>query len=461
MTAFWFSCVLLGMGIHPVPRENHDRRILLRTTPDRIQVLYRHEVDETRALYDLTEHDVDLSKINDRNDIHKAYVEFLAKRIPKNLILKGPKGEIPWTASRTSFEVLDHLRVDLFFEAPMAGLAQGEKLTLEEGNYASDPISLVLMGPWGGPNLPVGKRFLEVEARWGNIGEEEAKRTPAAMELSPKGTSVEGQGAHEDGVIVLKDGLIDLILGQKHGLPILLLLSFVFGAGHALTPGHGKTMVAAYLIGERGTVYQAVLLGLVTTLTHTAAVLIIAGLLPIVVPEAQAVDVQRLLNLVGGLILTGMGGWLLLLRLTGMADHYHGPGGHTHGPGGHTHGPGGHSHGHEPVSPSGARASSWGVVLLGITGGLVPCWDAVAMLLFAMASGRTWLALPLLVAFSAGLASVLVALGIVVVKSRDAIQKRTGDTDSFERWTGRIAILSALIIVGMGIWLCAKAGVGS
>jgi ABC-type nickel/cobalt efflux system permease component RcnA len=52
-------------------------------------------------------------------------------------------------------------------------------------------------------------------------------------------------------------------------------------------------------------------------------------------------------------------------------------------------------------------------------------------------------------------------LGIVVVKSRDAIQKRTGDTDSFERWTGRIAILSALIIVVMGIWLCAKAGVGS
>jgi hypothetical protein len=445
MAAFWFSCVLLGMGIHPVPRENHDRRILLRTTPDRIQVLYRHEVDETRALYDLTEHDVDLSKINDRNDIHKAYVEFLAKRIPKNLILKGPKGEIPWTESRTNFEVLDHLRVDLFFAAPMAGLAQGEKLTLEEGNYASDPISLVLMGPWGGPNLPVGKRFLEVEARWGNIGEEEAKRSSVAMELSPKGPPAEWQRAHED-------GLMDLILGQKHGLPILLLLSFVFGAGHALTPGHGKTMVAAYLIGERGTVYQAVLLGLVTTLTHTAAVMIIAGFLPIVVPDAQAGDVQRVLNLFGGLILTGMGGWLLLLRLSGMADHYHGPGGHTHGPGGHTHG---------PVAPSNGKTSSWGVVLLGITGGLVPCWDAVAMLLFAMASGRTWLALPLLVAFSAGLASVLVALGIVVVKSRDAIQKRTGDTDSFERWTGRIAILSALIIVVMGIWLCAKAGVGS
>ena len=438
MAALWFTCVLLGVGLHPVPKENHDRRILLRTTPDRIQVLYRHEVDETRALYDLTEHDVDLSKINDRNDVHKAYVDFLAKRIPKNLVLKGPQGEIPWTASRTSFEVLDHLRVDLFLEAPRGGLAAGTKLTLEEGNYASDPVSLVLMGPWGGPNLSAGKRFLDVVAKWEDLGEWEANPIATDTELSSKDSVPKGSGSDED-------GLIDLILGQKHGFPILLLLSAVFGAGHALTPGHGKTMVAAYLIGEKGTVYQAVLLGLVTTLTHTAAVLVIAGILPILVPDAQAGDVQRVLNLVGGLILTGMGGWLLLLRLSGMADHYHGPGGHSHG----------------PVSLSGGKTSSWGVILLGITGGLVPCWDAVAMLLFAMASGRTWLSLPLLVAFSAGLASVLVALGIVVVKSRDAIQKRTGDSDGFERWTGRIAILSALIIVGMGVWLCAKAGVGS
>ena len=437
MAAFWFSCVLFGMGLHPVPRENHDRRILLRTTPDRIQVLYRHEVDETRALYDLAEHDVDLGKINDRNDIHKAYVGFLAGKIPKNLVLKGPHGEIPWTFTSTSFEVLDHLRVDLFLEAPRGELARGAKLKLEEGNYASDPISLVLMGPWGGPNLLPGKRILEVEAQWRDFGDEDARASATEKERPSMVSLSEGTGPPEE-------GLIDLILGQKHGLPVLLLLSLVFGAGHALTPGHGKTMVAAYLIGERGTVYQAVLLGLVTTLSHTAAVLIIAGILPVMLPDAHPGDVQRVLNLVGGLILTGMGGWLLLLRLSGMADHYHGPGGHTHG----------------PTSPSGARTSSWGVVLLGITGGLVPCWDAVAMLLFAMASGRTWLALPLLIAFSAGLASVLVALGIVVVKSRDAIQKRTGDSDGFERWTGRIAILSALIIAGMGIWLCANAGVG-
>ena len=83
------------MGLHPVPKENHDRRILLRTTQDRIQVLYRHEVDETRALYDLTEHEVDLSHIRDRNDVYRAYADLLRKRIPGNLVLMGPKGEIP------------------------------------------------------------------------------------------------------------------------------------------------------------------------------------------------------------------------------------------------------------------------------------------------------------------------------------------------------------------------------
>ena len=412
------------MGLHPVPKENHDRRILLRTTQDRIQVLYRHEVDETRALYDLTEHEVDLSHIRDRNDVYRAYADLLRKRIPGNLVLMGPKGEIPWETTLVHFEELDHLRVDLLLEAPRGNLPVGASLSLEEGNYASDPLSLVLLAPWGGPNLVPGKRFLSISATWEDqfVGENQATERPPSEE-----------------------GIIDLILGQQHGLPILVFFAMVFGAGHALTPGHGKTMVAAYLIGQRGTIPQAILLGLVTTLTHTAAVIVIAALLPILVPDAKAEDVQRILNLVGGLLLAGLGGWLLLLRLSGLADHHHGPGGHSHGP---------------SIPKEGKKTSSWGVIVLGITGGLVPCWDAVAMLVFAMASGRTWLALPLLIAFSAGLASVLVALGIVVVKSRDSLQKRTGGSDGFERWTARVAIISALLITGMGVWLCARAGVG-
>ncbi len=414
--------IVFLMGLHPVPRENHDRRILLRTTPGRIQVLYRHEVDGARALYDLTEQDVDLGPIRNRNDIYQAYADLLRKRIPGNLVLKGPKGEIPWETNLVHYEEMDHLRVDLLLEAPRENLPVGAPLSLEEGNYASDPLSLVLMAAWGKPNLMPGTRLLNINATWADAFEGEDDHTS------------------RDGIFH-EEGIIDLILGQQHGLPILVFFAMIFGAGHALTPGHGKTMVAAYLIGQRGTIPQAILLGLVTTFTHTAAVIVIAALLPILVPEAKAEDVQRILNLVGGLLLAGLGGWLLLLRLSGLADHHHGPGGHTHGP---------------SIKREGDKTSSWGVIILGITGGLVPCWDAVAMLVFAMASGRTWLALPLLIAFSAGLASVLVALGILVVKSRDSLQKRTGSSVGFERWTARVAMVSALLIMGMGVWLCTK-----
>src|SRR5439155_27187441 len=104
-----------------------------------------------------------------------------------------------------------------------------------------------------------------------------------------------------------------------------------FGAVHALTPGHGKTLVAAYLVGERGTVWHALLLGLVATLTHTGAVLLLAALLPLLFPQAVPAQVQGVLGFVGGLLIAGMGAWLLLRRLSGQADHFHLPGtGHHH-----------------------------------------------------------------------------------------------------------------------------------
>src|SRR5439155_16063621 len=119
--------------------------------------------------------------------------------------------------------------------------------------------------------------------------------------------------------------LLELLLDPKRGIWVLLALACFFGAVHALAPGHGKTLVAAYLVGEHGTIWHALILGLVTTLTHTGAVLALAGVLLIVNPE-------RLpnLELFGGLLVTGMGLWLLLRRLAGQADHFH-LGGQGHG----------------------------------------------------------------------------------------------------------------------------------
>jgi ABC-type nickel/cobalt efflux system permease component RcnA len=238
---------------------------------------------------------------------------------------------------------------------------------------------------------------------------------------------------------------------------MLFVLAAFFGAAHALTPGHGKTLVAAYLVGERGTIGHAFVLGLVTTLTHTGAVLALAFLLPLFFPRAVPADVQTVLGLVGGLLVAGMGFWLLLRRLSGGADHFH-IGGHHHHHGDHHHH---HHHGHadhfhdghghaHPLPDNTKGVGWWGLVVLGISGGIVPCWDAIVMLGFAIFTQRLWLGVPLLLAFSAGLASVLILIGIGVVYFKGLVSSRWAES----RLIKALPLVSAALVTVMGLWLC-------
>jgi nickel/cobalt exporter len=243
--------------------------------------------------------------------------------------------------------------------------------------------------------------------------------------------------------------LLHLLLDTRRGLAMMLLMAVVLGAAHALTPGHGKTLVAAYLVGERGTVGHAVLLGVVTTVTHTAAVLLLAALLPVFFKDTPDADVQSALGMVGGLLVAGLGLWLLLRRLAGQADHVHLPG-HGHHHHHHHHG---HDHDHVPL-PAGGKVGFWQLVVLGVQGGIVPCWDAIAMLCVAISAQRLWLGLPLLLAFSAGLAGVLILLGIGVVYTRDWAGNRWGDGPRARRLARALPLVSAAFITVMGLWLC-------
>jgi ABC-type nickel/cobalt efflux system permease component RcnA len=174
-------------------------------------------------------------------------------------------------------------------------------------------------------------------------------------------------------------------------------------------------------------------------LTHTGAVIVLAAGLLWRFPDGAPARVQVVLGFAGGLLIAGLGLWLLLKRLSGGADHLHGPGGHTHNPDG-------------TITVAPPTDAGWGrLILLGISGGIVPCWDAIAMLGFAITAQRLWLALPLLVAFSAGLAGVLVVIGIAVVYS----QGRLGGT----RWADSrvwkmLPVASAAVLFVLGLWLC-------
>ena len=251
-------------------------------------------------------------------------------------------------------------------------------------------------------------------------------------------------------------------------------IAFVLGAAHALTPGHGKTIVAAYLVGSRGTLKHAAFLGAMVTFTHTVSVFLLGlatlFLFQYVVPQ----KVTQVLGAISGLSIVAIGGWMLFkrLRATGhahshshdhqhdhdhehdhphMHDHSH-PHTHAHDhdhdhshehPHTHSHGPGGHTHSHE--MPDEISLSS--LVALGVSGGLVPCETALVLLLTAIAMRRVGLGLILLVSFSLGLALVLMAIGVLVIYAKNLLPGGTSGSPFF-RW---MPVASAAVVMLLGM----------
>ncbi len=197
-----------------------------------------------------------------------------------------------------------------------------------------------------------------------------------------------------------------------------MLAAFAMGAVHALSPGHGKTIVAAYLVGTRGTVKHAAFLGLMVTFTHTITVFFLGFatlfLSRYVLPE----KIYPVLGAVSGLAIAWIGMSLFWKRLraargaaaNGHHHHHDHDDQHDGGAYAHDHGDG-HVHTHAPEG----EVSMASLAALGASGGLVPCPSALVLLLSAIALGRIALGLILLVAFSTGLAVVLMAIGITVV----------------------------------------------
>jgi ABC-type nickel/cobalt efflux system permease component RcnA len=137
---------------------------------------------------------------------------------------------------------------------------------------------------------------------------------------------------------------------------------------------------------------------------------------------------------------------MLLRRLAGQADHFHLFGGHHH-----HHGPGEHHHHHH--SPADGPVGWGALTLLGMTGGLVPCVDALALVTATWVTGQFWLGLPLILMFSLGLASVLVAVGVMVVKFKQFAGSKWGEG----RGVKSLPIISALLTLALGLWMCQEA----
>ena len=228
------------------------------------------------------------------------------------------------------------------------------------------------------------------------------------------------------------DSAFASLIGREHlGVWVILAslaAALFWGAAHALSPGHGKTIITAYLVGRRGTPRHAALLGLIVTVTHTIGVfalgLITLLLSRFIVPE----QLYPWLNLVSGLLVVGIGVSVLRSRLRHRRHHHH-----------H------HDHEHD--------LSRRSLIAVGVSGGLLPCPSALVVLLAAISLHRVGFGMLLIVAFSAGLALTITGIGLVAVVARSAFARL-----SFEgRALSLLPTLSALVIVVAGIGMTVRA----
>jgi len=280
---------------------------------------------------------------------------------------------------------------------------------------------------------------------------ETGRGTVSAPRLDGEGVAtVRG---HEAG-----DGFAGIFADASAGrgvLLFLLLAAFGWGAVHALSPGHGKAMVAAYLVGTRGRARHAVALGMTVTVTHTIGVfalgVVTLALSQAILPE----DLYPWLNLASGLLVLLVGGGVLRARVRaarGARDRGHRGHDHAHGEDhahSHHHAHVGHAHHHHHDTPLTRR----GLLAMGASAGLIPCPSALVVLLGAIAQHQVALGLLLIVAFSAGLAATLTVLGIAVVHAG----RITARIRPSSRIVTALPAASAVVIVAVGVLLTARA----
>src|ERR1700747_1720257 len=255
--------------------------------------------------------------------------------------------------------------------------------------------------------------------------------------------------------------------------------SFWAGAAHAATPGHGKTIAAAYIVGARGKPIDAVILGIFVTLSHVSGIVLVGVLASLGSTWLRPQRIETYLAVAVGILVIVLGLWMLwaqrdLVALamgeagepgdsTGRAharaldhNHHHAHDhlrGHRHGEPvvWHSHGFGKvHAHQLDVVAEN--RPKLPVLLALGIAGGLLPDPAALALLLGALSSGKVLLGLVTVVVFSLGFAATLVVIGIVAAIVGEKVLDWLGRI-----WFVPLQIATRLLIIGMGVVLTIRA----
>ena len=307
------------------------------------------------------------------------------------------------------------------------GRSGWKEIVLPGGQDRSAELTAYPQDPMAAPpqDLRSSLRWMALPASPGRAPAIHTK-APALPPVTPAAPSIVASAPA--GTLVRGDYLSQLLHKTDIGWGLTLIgmaVAFGLGAMHAMSPGHGKTIVAAYLVGSRGTFKHAAFLGAMVTFTHTASVFLLGFVTLFLSKYILPEKLVPVLGAISGISIVWVGATLFIRRWRKQAYHHHHQDHdhghhhhHDHGHGHHhdhahphTHAHDGHTHSHVPQGD----ITIGSLIALGASGGLVPCPSALVLLLSAISLGRVGLGMLLLLGFSAGLACVLMGMGILVL----------------------------------------------
>jgi nickel/cobalt transporter (NicO) family protein len=280
-----------------------------------------------------------------------------------------------------------------------------------------------------------------------------ATATPGAASAAPAPSTA---GAVPGGV----GGDIPSVFREVNLSPAIVLAALAtaigLGAFHALTPGHGKTLMAAYLVGARGTRVQAAGLGLSIAVAHTIGVLALAVLVIVAETTLPPDLVARRLPMIAALTIVAFGAWMLFgeirRRRVAVPDHTH-----ADEPATAQHSHGGATHSHAAT----AGAITWrGLLALGLAGGIVPSASALLILLGTIVAGHAAFGVVLVIAFGVGMALVMTGVGLSMIYARGRFDRLTSSA-RLGRFSGQAPLVAGIVVLVLGVWLTVQAVAGA
>ncbi len=428
---------------HDIPNARVDRAIQVDVHPGRIEIDYEVSLSELTLAQDLRNLIGSLPG-SDRQALFERYGQETGPLNAKGLWVFVDGREIALTETGFSLAVEEHPRFTFHFEAslPPQGL-----LKVQDTNYAgSEGTSRLALRSHSGVSIkgndgPTNVQDVPVRPVW-QLNDAEERRTrqievtfatsagsaPVALPSVPSReeppSTVSIAPDQSPTPVRSKPTSLSRLLDRAGGLSIfgLWLIALGLGAAHAIQPGHGKTLVASAVVGERGGWLAGVGLALVTTAAHFASVLLIAALIWLT-HSRRYESINTTLAQVAGFVIATVGLWRIGRHLGGFGEH----------------------EGDQEPATIGTR----GILGLGVAGGLVPCWDAVVLVVLADLAGKLALGLILLSGFSLGMAAVLVGVGLAAARLRRMVV----GFDQEGRWERRLGLASGFVLSAIGLSL--------